>query len=270
MYLFFHFQLNGAFWSVPSESNNLSVSNANLLKSVGIEEHLGEKIPLDALSFVNELGKPVLLSEYFTSKKPILLTLVYYKCPHLCHYMLNGFLKSLKSLDYLVGQEFEIISVSINPQEGPELAREKQQNYLKDYGKTQSGWHFLTGTEPMIQKLANSVGFRYEYDPKEGQYAHAAAIFVLTPQGVISRYLYGIDFKPAQLKLSLVEASDGKVGTVIDRLLLFCFHYDPITKKYSIMIFKLVQLFCLLTCFILTLYVTRSWRKNKKKELIFS
>lgn len=236
------------------------------LKGIGVTEHLGDKITTD-LTFKDETGKSVMLSDYFKSGRPVLLNLVYYKCPSLCNFLLNGLVKGLKSLDWTPGNQFEIVTVSINPQENYELASRKKNAYIEDYGrsKAESGWHFLTGEESQIQKLSSEVGFNYRYDPKERQYAHTAVLFALTPEGKISRYLYGIEFKNQDLKLALLEASNGKVGTVVDRFLLFCFQYDPLTKKYSIYVTKLMEVACGITVLVLGTYLMIFWRRQRKE-----
>ena len=205
------------------------------LKGVGIEEHLGQPISLDA-SFTNETGETVSLRNYFDGRRPVILTLVYYTCPNICHYLLDGFSQSLQKLSWSVGNQFEVVSVSIHPKETPEQALDKKKKM-----KAPQGWHFLVGKEDQIQKLAQEVGFGYKYDIDQKEYAHSAAIFILTPDGKISRVLYGIQFRSLDLRLSLLEASQGKIGNVVDKLLLFCYHYDPKGRKYSILATKLMS-----------------------------
>lgn len=201
---------------------------------VDVKEHLGEPLPLD-LSFRDENGREVLLGDYFASGRPVLLTLNYYSCPMLCTVQLNGLVDALKQLDWTPGQEFEIVTVSINPREVPELARAKKQTYLGAYERpaAAAGWHFLVGGLSEIERLAQTVGFEYEYDASTGQYAHAAVAYVITPEGTISRYFYGVSFDPRTLRYSLVEASAGRAGSTLDRILLFCFHYDANRGRYA-------------------------------------
>lgn len=236
------------------------------LKEIGVTEHLGNQITTE-LIFTDESGKSVQLSDYFKNGRPVLLNLVYYKCPSLCNFLLNGLVKGLKTLDWTPGNQFEIVTVSINPQENYELASRKKSAYIEDYGRprAESGWHFLTGEESQIQKLSSEVGFNYRYDPKEKQYAHTAVIFTLTPEGKISRYLYGIEFKNQDLKLALLEASNGKIGTVVERFLLFCFQYDPLTKKYSVYVARLMQAACACTVIIFGAYLMIFWRRQRKE-----
>ncbi len=213
------------------------------LKGVGIEEHLGDRISLE-LPFLNENGESLPLRSFFHKNKPVILALVYYNCPNLCHYLMNGFSDSLRGLEWTVGKEFEVVVVSIDPTEAPMLAKQKKETYLKAYGRENisPGWHFLTGQDANIKKLANEIGFRYRYDTDNKEYAHSAAIYVLTTDGKISRYLYGVHFKPLDLKLSLMEASQGKIGNVVDKFLLFCYHYDPKSRKYAIFAVNLMKL----------------------------
>ncbi|MFZ9594924.1 MAG: SCO family protein [Bdellovibrionia bacterium] len=236
------------------------------LKEVGITERLGETVSISELSFKDEAGKDVKLSQYFQQGHPVLLNLVYYECPNLCNFVLNGLVKSLKTLDWTPGVNFEIVTVSIDPKEAPSLAEKKKAAYMKEYGRTEAapGWHFLTGEEPNIKKLAEQVGFGYKYDTREKQYAHSAGIFALTPTGKISRILYGIEFKSTELKLALLEASNGQVGTVIDRFLLFCYRYDPNSRKYSLYLTQVMQAACAVTVIIFGAYLTLFWRRQRK------
>ncbi len=213
----------------------------SLLKEVGIDQKLNQSIPLD-LVFRDEHGKPVQLGEYF-GQKPVILSLVYYNCPMLCTQVLNGIESSLKLIPMDIGKQFNVVTVSIDPTERPVLAEAKQALYTGLYGRpgAATGWHFLTGDEQQIRQLANALGFRYAYDPDSKQFAHASAIMIATPQGKISRYFYGIQFPSRDLRLGLVEASDGKIGTPVDQVLLFCYHYDPSTGKYGLLISRLIQ-----------------------------
>jgi protein SCO1/2 len=213
-----------------------------LLRDVGIDQRLNEQVPLD-LRFRDEAGRTVRLGDYF-GRKPVILALVYYECPMLCTEVLNGLVGSLKVLSFDVGNQFTVVTVSFNPRETPALAAAKKAAYLGRYARpgAAGGWHFLTGEEPSIAALTRAVGFHYTYDPKTNQYAHAAGIMVLTPQGKISRYFYGIEYAPRDLRLGLVEASANKIGSPIDQLLLFCYHYDPAIGKYSAIVMNFVRL----------------------------
>ncbi len=213
----------------------------SLLKEVGVDQKLNQQIPLD-LTFRDEHGQPVQLRQYF-GQKPVIISLVYYNCPMLCTQVLNGVESSLKLLPMDIGKQFNVITVSIDPTERPVLAEAKQALYTGIYGRpgAAAGWHFLTGDEPQIRQLADALGFRYAYDPDSKQYAHASAIMLLTPEGKISRYFYGIQYASRDLRLGLVEASEGKIGTPVDQVLLFCYHYDPVTGKYGLLISRVIQ-----------------------------
>ncbi len=212
------------------------------LRSVGIDQRLNEPIPFD-LEFRNEDGKLVGLGDYF-GKRPVILALVYHECPMLCNELLNGLVSCLRTLSFTVGKEFDIITVSFNPREDATLAKSVKQGYLKRYSRAEAaaGWHFLTGDQTSIERLTRAVGFRYTYDSQRNQYAHASAIMVVTPQGRLSRYFYGVEFAPRDLRLGLVEASQNKIGSLTDQVLLFCFHYDPAQGKYGLIIMNLIRL----------------------------
>lgn len=221
-----------------------------LLKEVGIDQKLNGSIPLD-LMFRDEHGNDVTLGQYFGSK-PVILTLVYYDCPMLCTQVLNGLDRSIEQVPMSVGKDFDVVTVSIDPTEQPTLAEAKQAVYLGMYNRpgAQLGWHFLTGEESQIKQLAASVGFRYAYDPDSKQYAHASGIMLLTPEGKISRYFYGVTYPARDMRLGLVEASEGKIGSPVDQVLLFCYHYDPHTGKYGLLISRVLQLAGLATVLI--------------------
>ena len=204
------------------------------LEGVDVVEHLGEQLPLD-LEFKDERGRTVRLGDYFGDERPVILVLAYYECPMLCSLVLNGMAKGLKGLDWVPGKKFEIVTVSIDPREGPDLAKFKKQEYLRELKLpgASDGWHFLTGKEANIEVLADAVGFQYRYVKARDEYAHPAVLSLSTPDGVISRYLYGIKFEPRDLRLGLVEASEGKVGSTLDRILLYCYHYDATEGRYA-------------------------------------
>jgi protein SCO1 len=221
------------------------------LENVGIEQHLDAQIPAD-LAFVDDTGRAVKLGDYFGTR-PLILTLVYYNCPMLCGETLAGLTGAMKAVKFDVGKQFDILTVSFNPQETPAIAAAKKQDYIKRYGRPDaaSGWHFLTGSADSINALTKAVGFQYQYDPKINQYAHATAIMVLTPQGRISRYFYGVEFPPKDLRMGLVEASQEKIGNAVDAILLYCYHYDPQTGKYGAVINNILRLGAAVTIVIL-------------------
>jgi len=237
------------------------------LEEVGIEEHLDAKIPLTA-EFVDEHGKRVRLGDYFDGERPVILTLNYYRCPMLCGLQLNGLVEGLVQMDWTIGDQFEMVTISINPLETPSLAGEKKQNYLKWYDRAGAGtgWHFLTGREDDIQRVAETVGFRYRYDEESDQYAHAAAIFVVMPDGRVARYLYGIEYPPSDLKLALLEASQGKIGNAFDQLILYCFHYDPSSRSYAPVAMNIMRLGGGATVFVLGLSLGALWLRDLRRK----
>jgi len=212
------------------------------LENVGIEQHLDGQVPPD-LAFLDDTGRAVKLGDYF-GKKPLILNLVYYNCTMLCGEALAGLTGAMKMIKFDVGNQFDVITVSFNPRETPEMAAAKKTDFVKRYGRASavSGWHFLTGSAQSIDALTKAVGFQYQYDAKSNQYAHVTAIMVLTPQGRISRYFYGVDFPPKDLRLGLVEASSGKIGNPVDQVLLYCYHYDPTTGKYGAVIGNMLKI----------------------------
>jgi protein SCO1/2 len=207
-----------------------------ILQDIRIDQRLNEQLPLDA-TFRDETGRSVQLGQYFGTK-PVILSFAYYECPMLCTLVLNGLTKGMRVLPFDIGKQFEVVNISINPREGPDLAAAKKANYVRDYGRpgAERGWHFLTGEESAIQKVTRAAGFRYVYDPTTGQYAHASGIMIATPKGRLSRYFYGIEYPGQDLRLGLVEASDEKIGSLADQVLLYCFHYDPVTGRYGLAI----------------------------------
>lgn len=213
-----------------------------LLREVSFDPQLDAAVPLD-LTFRDEAGRVVRLGDYFTGK-PVILTLVYYGCPMLCNQVLQGLASGLRALSFDAGRQFSVVAVSFNPEETPSMAVAKKQDTLQRYHRagTEAGWHFLTGEESSLATLTRAVGFRYAYDPKTKLYAHASGILVLTPLGRISRYFYGIEYAPRDLRLGLVEASANKIGSPVDRILLFCYQYDPTTGKYGALVMRIVRL----------------------------
>ncbi len=241
-----------------------------VLSQVDIKQKLNAQVPLE-LTFRDETGKTVRLGDYF-GKRPVILTMNYYECPRLCTVILNELTRSLNVLSYTIGKEFEVVTVSIAPNETPALAAKKKANYVKAYRRegAEKGWHFLTGEEANIRRLAEAVGFQYTYDPRTKQYAHTAAIMVLTPDGRLSRYLLGVQFSARDLKFALMEASEGKVGNPVERIVQYCYQYDPATGKYGLVIIRLVQLGGILTVLLLGLFIGSAlWleRRRTRSEL---
>ncbi len=233
-----------------------------LLRQVGIDQKLNAQVPLD-LPFRDEAARAVTLDQYF-GKRPVVMALVYYECPMLCTQVLNGLASALQVLKFDAGRDFNLVLVSIDPRETPQLAAAKKQSYLDRYQRSGAagGWHFLTGQQPAIARLAESVGFRYAYDPKTGQYAHAAAILVLTPQGRIAQYYHGIEYPPRDLRLGLVEASQNRIGSVVDRVLLYCYHYDPAKGRYGAVAMNILRLAGAATALLLGTFIFLSLRRD--------
>ena len=240
------------------------------LVSVGIDQRLNDPLPAD-LRFRDETGREVRLGDYLGTK-PIILALVYYECPMLCNELLNGLVSSLRVLPFDAGKEFSVVAVSFNPDEEPSLASDVKSACLKRYGRRgdPSSWHFLTGSPASIDRLTRSVGFRYSYDPQTRQYAHATGIMLVTPQGRLSRYFYGIEFAPRDLRLGLVEASTNKIGSLTDQVLLFCFHYDPTQGKYGFIIMNVIRLCGIV--FVLTVGGAIVWmlRRDRSQRVVLN
>jgi protein SCO1/2 len=238
-----------------------------LLSQVGFDQNLNAQLPLD-LAFRDEAGRTVTLGEYF-GKRPVIVNLVYYECPMLCTLELTELARSLKPVAFNPGQEFEIVTVSIDPGEQPALAAAKKHRYLELYGRkgAEVGWHFLTGDESSIKRLAQTVGFRYAYDPTSDQYAHPAGIIMATPQGRISRYFYGLNYPARDLRLGLIEASAGKIGAPIDRLLLLCFHYDPNTGRYNFAIMSVLRILGTGTVLGLGTFMFVMYRRDRRRAV---
>jgi protein SCO1/2 len=212
------------------------------LRDVGFDQKLNRQVPL-GLRFRDENGNSVQLADYF-KQKPVILNFVYYKCRDLCPLLLDGVVRSLRAISFNAGNEFNVVTVSFDPQDAPALAAAKKADLIEKYSRpgAASGWHFLTGDQASIQQLTQSVGFRYNYDARTGEFGHATGIVLLTPDGKTSRYFYGIDFSPRDLRLGLVEAAANQIGSPIDQLLLFCYHYDPTTGKYTPLVTNIMRL----------------------------
>lgn len=239
-------------------------ATANLFDEVGFDQKLDSQVPLD-LTFTDETGQTVQLGRYFGTK-PVVLMLVYYECPMLCTQVLNGFVRTLRALSLDPGADFEIVTVSIDPGETPALAQKKKAQYLDEYGHQEAApaWHFLTGTEPSIARLAAAVGFRFKFDPKIDEYAHASGLVTLTPTGRVSKYFYGVEYAPRDVRLALVESSSGKIGTLVDQVLLLCYHYDPTTGKYGLAIMALVRVLGLATVAVLVSFIVVMLRRDRR------
>jgi protein SCO1/2 len=240
-----------------------------ILKGIDFSPRLGAEVPRD-LTFRSEDGRPVKLGELFRGK-PVILVPAYYGCPNLCSLVLNNLTASLVALPFTMGHEYDVITVSIDPQEGPELAAKKKKNYLRGYGHDAQSpeWHFLTGEEPAIRALTQAIGFRYAYDPAQKQYVHAAGFVVLTPRGRIARDFIGVRYPPRDLKWALIEASDNRIGSPVDHILLYCYKYDPLTGRYGVAIRETLQGASTLTLLLLgggLWFLQRRRGSSKRKE----
>ncbi len=237
-----------------------------VIKQVGIDQKLNNQVPLD-LEFQDETGKTVKLRDYF-GKRPVVLAPVYYTCPQMCQLILEGMTTALRGMKFNSGQEFEVIAFSIDPTEGPKESAYKKQEYVQLYGRpgAEKGWHFLTGKEDAVKQLADSVGFRYRYDPPSGEYVHASGIMVLTPQGKVARYFMGIEYPPKILRLTLVEAAQGKIGNTVDKMLLFCYQYDMSTGRYNLAIMRVTQVLGISTVLALGSFMLMALRRERRNR----
>ena len=237
------------------------------LEGIGITEHLDATLPLDAV-FLDESGREVRLAEYFRGERPVVLSIVYYSCPMLCTLVLNGLVEGLEALEWSPGEEFEIVTVSFDSTETPLLATQKKQNYLRLYGRTEAeaGWHFLTGSGENIRKLTEIVGFGYRWDDETDQFAHQAAIYLVTPDGRLSRYLYGVKYAPRDLKLGLLEASEGKIGSTLDQIVMYCYHYDAAAGSYALAATRFTRAIGALTLLVFGGWLVSMWIRDARRR----
>jgi len=237
-----------------------------ILQKVGFDQRLGETVPLDA-EFADSQGRRVRLADV-VGDRPVVLALVYHECPQLCNQVLAGLLKALKAVEFTAGDAFDVLIVSFDPRETPAMAAGRKEQYLRLYERENAsgGFHFLTGERAAIDRLCRSVGFRYEYDRRSARYAHASGIVVLTPEGRISQYFYGIDYPVGDMRLALVDASRGEIGSAVDQVMLFCFHYDPTTGRYGLAIFRLLRLGGVLTAGALAGFIVVALRRERAKK----
>jgi protein SCO1/2 len=237
-----------------------------VLEGIDVEEHLGEIIPLD-LEFVNAEGDTVQLSRYFHQGKPVILVLAYYTCPMLCTLVLNGVTNGVQELGWTPGEKYQLLTISIDPRETPDLAAAKKHRYLDNLGMSvgADGWEFMVGEESQSRALGDALGFEYYWDEKREQYAHPAVIFVLTEKGKISRYFYGLEYSGRDLKLALLEASEGKIGSTLDKVILYCFHYDPDEGSYTLFAANIMKLGGLLTFIILAAVLGVFWVRERRR-----
>lgn len=249
----------------PTEADDADSTTPEILRGVEIDERLGAAVPADA-RFVDADGRPVRLGDWLGQGRPVVLILAYYNCPMLCGLVLGGAARSMRQTGLELGKDFQALTVSFDPRETPALALDRQAGYLQAVGKPEAkrSWAFLTGREPDIQALTRAVGFHYRFDPATQQFAHAAAILVLTPEGRVSRYLYGVDFPPKDLRLALVEAGGGRVGTSFDKVLLTCYRYDAAGRRYRPYVFGFIRAGGLLVFAALAAALAVFWRREVK------
>ena len=256
-------------FAVQAQAQVLEETPAEL-EGVGITEHLDTQLPLD-LTFKDETGRTMRLGDAFRAGHPVIVNLVYFNCPMLCNVLMDGFVEGLRGVDWIAGKEFDIVTVSIDPKDTPASALVKRDAMVKSLGRPEAarGWHFLTGDEATIHRLADAIGFQYRYSEEKKEYMHAAAIYIATPEGKLSRYLYGVQFDPSTLRLSLVEASDGKIGSTVDQILLFCFAYDHTAGRYGPVAFRIMQVGAGLCVIVLAACLGVAWiaESRRRREL---
>lgn len=246
-------------WGLTSQAQ-LNQKLPEKFQNIGIDQNLNHQIPLD-LGFIDENGKAVRLGDEFNGR-PTILVLAYYSCPHLCTYVLGAVADAVKRTGLDLGKDFDVVTVSFNPKDTPKDATEKKAQFMKALGDqaNPAGWHFLTGQKKQIDELTKVVGFHYKYQPDTGEFAHSAGIMVVTPKGKLSHYFYGLNYPPHDLRLALVDASNGKIGNPVDKILLFCCSFDPTTGKYTIVIMRVVQVFCAALVACIALLLIFLWR----------
>jgi protein SCO1 len=235
------------------------------LRAVDLEQKLGAQVPLD-VTFRDETGRPVALKEYF-GRRPVILSFVYYSCEDLCPLVLDGLVRSLRPISFNIGGEFDVLTVSFDARDTPELAAAKKSDFVGQYSRpgAEESSHFLIGDEAAIKSLTEAAGFRFNYESERDRFGHATGIILLTPEGTIARYFYGIEFSPRDLRLGLIEATDGKIASPIDQLLLFCYHYDPATGKYGLVITNIVRLAGIATVIALVTFIAVMLRRDRNR-----
>ena len=235
------------------------------LKQIGFDQKLGAQLPLDA-TFTDETGRAVRLGDYF-GKKPVIMLITYFNCTMLCPLLLDGLVRSLRPVSFDIGKQFTVLTVSINPRETSSIAASRKNLYVQRYGRpgAEAGWHFLTGKPEAIAALTQAVGFRYVYDQQKDEYAHASGVVLFTPEGKAARYLYGIEYSPRDMRLALIEAADGRIGNPVDQILLYCYHYDPLTGKYGVLIMNVLRLAGSATALALGSFMVVMFRRDRRK-----
>jgi protein SCO1 len=245
------------------QSDSSTNQKITIFDQVGLDQHMNQQIPLD-LTFMDENGQPVQLKQYFGSK-PVILSLVYFQCPMLCSQVLSGMAGAFNGIRrFSVGRDFDVLTVSFDPRDTPESARESKKTYLQRYRRpgAAQGWHFLTGKKEQIDALASAVGFRYAWDPQIQQFAHASGIMLLTPDGRVAQYYYGIEYAPRDIQFGIIEASQGRIGNLVDKVILYCYHYDPARGKYGAVVFNILRLSALATVLVLGGFMVIMFRRD--------
>ncbi len=234
------------------------------LKEIGFDQKLGAQLPLD-LAFTDEAGTAVRLGEYF-GRKPVIMLLTYFNCTMLCPLLLDGLVRALRPIGFDIGAQFTVLTVSINPRETPAIAASRKELYVQRYGRpgAQRGWHFLTGKPDAIAAVTRAIGFRYVYDRRKDEYAHASGIVIFTPEGKAARYLYGVEFSPRDTRLALIEAASGAIGSPVDQILLYCYHYDPLTGRYGVIIMNVIRLAGSTTALLLGSFMLVMFRRDRR------
>lgn len=259
-------QRSAGLYGRPPDEARVNHETPESLRGIGFEQRLNEQIPLDAV-FRDERGREIRLGDYFNQVRPVLLAPVYFDCPMLCIQVMSGIATSLNAIPFVPGRDFDVVLVSFDPRETPELAARNKERYLRRYGhaETADGWHFLTGDENSIRRVTDAIGFNYRWDAETEQFAHAAGIVILTSEGRISRYFYGIEYMPRDVRFALIEASERRIGSPVDRLLLYCYHYDPNTGRYGPIVMNIVRAGGILTIigFVLLYTILRWWKPRR-------
>ncbi|MEW6212066.1 MAG: SCO family protein [Acidobacteriota bacterium] len=255
----------GSLYRGPDKLSQPSDGTPKILRDIGIDQRLNEQVPLD-LEFRDEAGETVQLSRYIKNK-PVIIVLVYYQCPLLCNQILGGLGSALRTLSFDVGKEFEVVTVSFDARETPEMARERKARALEQYNRegATEGWHFLTGDQASIDRLCEAVGFKYTFDRDTNQFAHAAGIMVITPQGRLARYFYGFEYPPKDLKFGLMEASENRIGSAVDKAILYCYRYDPMTGKYGVVVMRVMQVAAVVTVIAIIILLLVLRRTNQRR-----
>lgn len=237
------------------------------LESIGVTEHLGGALPLDA-RFADHTGAPVTLGRYFSGNRPVVLNLVYHRCEMLCGMVLNAVIRSLKATQWTVGEQYEVVTISIDPRDTVTTAARKRERVLQAYGRESAarGWHFLVGTEGESRRVADAVGFHYRFDASTNQYAHPAVTMLVTPQGRVARYLYGIEYNPTDVRVGLLEASEGRQVSTVERLIMYCYHYDPAGRRYALVAVNVMKLGGVATMVGLGGFFAAMWARERKRR----